>query len=116
MRKALFGLLICLLATNAWAVVKPTYLTLGGVDQTVTSSDTILVDANVYFRGATVGDKIDLRKGSSSGTIILTAVAATANQSIFVAPSEPIKVDGGIYMDMTLTTGAATSGINLIYQ
>jgi hypothetical protein len=113
MKKGLMFLIAMCICGMAYAAVRVAVANPSG-DGQVTSSNTILVDANIYFKGVTVGDKVELRKGSSTGSIFFTAVAATANGNVVLAPAEPIMIDGGIYMDETKSGGI--TGMNLIYQ
>lgn len=113
MRKFLLVTTFLILATSAYATVRGTFVNPTG-DGTVTSADTILIDANIYYKGVTVGDKVELRKGSSSGTIFCTVIADTANGNKHCAFPEQVMIDGGIYMDETKTGGV--TGMNLLYQ
>lgn len=115
MRKVALGFLILLLMGSlAFATVRGSFSNPTG-DGTVTSTDTIIVDANIYYKGVTVGDKVELKKGSSTGAVICTVVADTANgnKKCFSGP-EKVMVDGGVYMDATISGGIA--GMNLLYQ
>lgn len=117
MKKFLLIALAFLVGGIAFAAVKVAYLSKSGTDQVFTSDNIQLVDASIYFKGATVGDMIQLRNGSASTSpIILTVVAATANDAYLFTPAEPIQIDGGIYMDGTFSSGTTTSGATLMFQ
>lgn len=113
MKKAILTICFMLLAGLAYATIRPGFLNPTG-DGTVTASNVIVVDANIYWSGLTVGDKVELKKGSSTGTAFCTIVADTANGNKSCPIDEPMMVDGGIYMDQTISGGI--TGMNLIYQ
>jgi hypothetical protein len=83
-------------------------------DQKVTTSNTILVDGYIYWNGLTVGDTIALLNGAStSAPAFIKVKAATANGYVNLGIKNQIDVDGGIYLDETITGGAA--GVGLIF-
>ncbi|NLG05970.1 MAG: hypothetical protein GX567_19405, partial [Clostridia bacterium] len=79
MKKYLFLILVVLIAGSAYAASKWVPTTFSG-DQLIQTGRTILVDGNIYWNGLTVGDKLELKNGTtSSGTTVYTFVAPAAN-------------------------------------
>ena len=115
MKKLILGLVFLSIAVIAYAAPKWVPSTYSG-DQLIKSGPAIVVDANIYWSGLTVGDKLQLKNGlTSSGTTFYTFVAPTANGSYRVQKyQKDILVDTGIYLDLTISGGAM--GIELIYQ
>ena len=109
------GLGLCLIAAVAWAaprwVPRPS---LGAADRYVTTGSTVMYDASIYIVGGAVGNKVELRNGGPTGAVFHTFVAATANAMENFIPLKPLVVDGGIYIDSTLTSGG--SGAYITYQ
>ena len=83
-------------------------------DQRVTTANTVLVDGFVYWNGLTVGDTIALLNGATtSATPFIKVKAATANGYAPLGLKNPMDIDGGIYLDETISGGAA--GVGLIF-
>lgn len=83
-------------------------------DQKVTTSNTILVDGYVYWSGLTAGDTVALLNGgATTSPAFIKFKVATANGYAPLGLSNPIDVDGGIYLDETISGGAA--GVGLIF-
>ena len=115
MKNIVLAVLFALLITPAFA--SPTYVptTFSG-DQIIKTGAGIIVDGNIYYKGVTAGDKLELRNGTStSGTVVYTFVAPAANGSqALPAYKRDILVDTGIYLDETRTGGVLS--IELYYQ
>lgn len=116
MKKLLFFILITiLLAIPAFAASRWLPTAYSG-DQLIATGQTVIVDANIYWTGLTVGDKLQLKNSlTSTGTVFYTFVAPTANGSYHVpANQRNMVVDTGVYLDATISGGIL--GIELITQ
>lgn len=81
-------------------------------DGNLKASAGILYGVLVSGAGVTIGDKVDIKDGGSGGTVILTIVFATANETIPVMLPWPIVCTGAIYADVSITGGSVyVSGI-----
>jgi hypothetical protein len=112
MRKLSLVIVLALVCGTAWATLRQAPRFYQGVDGFVTTVDTVLVDANIYYVGVTVGNKIELREGSASGTVFCSIVADTANGNKKCSYPEAIFIDGGIYYDHTIAGGG--TGMNYL--
>ena len=116
MRNLLIAIAFLFVSTLAFAVMRQAPTTFGAVaDGVVITGKTILIDANIYYTGLTVGNMIQLKEGlTSAGSTFCTIVADTANGNKKCSYPEGFVVDTGIYVDVTLSGGVA--GMNLMYQ
>ena len=115
MKKFWIAVLFFLLTAVAYAAPKWMPTTYSG-DQLIKTGSAIIVDANIYWAGVTVGDKLELKNGlTSAATTFFTFIAPTANGN-YVVPKfqKNLIVDTGIYLEQTISGGAM--GVELIYQ
>lgn len=115
MKKLFLGLLLSLFITPVFAA--PTYVpSIFSGDRVIKTGAGTIVDGNIYYKGVTAGDKLELRNGTStSGAVVYTFVAPAANGSQALPTyKRDILVDTGIYLDETRTGGVL--GIELYYQ
>ena len=109
--------LVVMVGGLAYAANRYFMTSAGVIDYAMTTTPTIVVDATIYYKGVTVGDMVQIRESNGAGapgTILTTIVADTANGNKRWTPPVPLTIDGGIYMDVTLTGGVV--GVNLLYE
>jgi len=117
MKKFVFAL-VFLLTVVGVAVAAPYWLPtqVGTYDKQVTTGRTVIVDASIYYKGVTAGDRVDFCNGTSgSNTIFYSFVAPDANGTYPVTKNKKDWVaNSGLYIDFTLTGGIM--GIDLEYS
>jgi hypothetical protein len=120
MRKWILLVLGLVLCTSAWAVSRVPQRTVFE-DVQLSNTKAIVIDANVYYKGATVGDAVIFYDQASvvgtpvAARKVMSFYAPTANGRSPLVNLEGFVTDYGLYMDVT-ATGAAWIGVDIIYQ
>jgi hypothetical protein len=94
--------------TDPYNVVATTKTVTG--DSAIKATPGYLQSVLVSWKGATVGDTVDINDNSAAGgTVLVRITLATANGSFYYQPVAPIPYPTtGIYCDLTLSGGAAS--------
>jgi hypothetical protein len=120
MRKWILLVLGLVLCTSAWAVSRVPQRSVWG-DVQLSNTKAIVIDANVYFKGVTVGDSVIFYDQASvvgaptASRQVMSFYAPTANGRLPLINLEGFVTDYGLYMDVT-GTGTAWLGVDIIYQ
>lgn len=77
-------------------------------DALIRTGDGLVYAIHICYDGVTAGDMVQLRDSltAGAGTVRLTYVADATDQTYNFAPSNPMKFDTGIYVDVSKTGGA----------
>ena len=86
-------------------------------DQQISTTQSVISDMSIYYRGVTIGDGLYFRNGlTPSSPVFYTFIAPTASGTFDVRlPKKDWIIGDGIYMDVEVSTGGVF-GVSIDYQ